>query len=328
VSIFQIYRALGTAFGINILFDPNLKRPGDRDRARGRDRPDALETLMRAAGHFYKVIDEHTIIIAADTPQNRRNLRGPGHPDLLPVERRGQGHDDHPAQLIDARRDRHERAAQRHHPARHRRQGEGRRADHRDQRQGAAEVVIDVELLQLTPTSCATWASCRALGVLDHPEPGHRRRRGRRGIRFSDLEFLNQSNWILSLPSFIYNFVKTSPTPSSSPSRSCASARARRRGLVIGDRVPIPVTTFNTANTVGSQHRADHLVPVPGRRHHDRHRAAGAPQPGDHAQAPVEVSNISGFIGLGAASSSRSSAPAPSSRPSACRTARPTSSPA
>ena len=27
---------------------------------------------MRAAGHFYKVIDEHTILIAADTPQNRR----------------------------------------------------------------------------------------------------------------------------------------------------------------------------------------------------------------------------------------------------------------
>ena len=27
---------------------------------------------MRAANHFYKVIDEQTIIIAADTPQNRR----------------------------------------------------------------------------------------------------------------------------------------------------------------------------------------------------------------------------------------------------------------
>ena len=33
VSIFEIYRALGKAFGINILFDPNLQGPGDRDRA-------------------------------------------------------------------------------------------------------------------------------------------------------------------------------------------------------------------------------------------------------------------------------------------------------
>ena len=52
-----------------------------RSAAQGRehlDRPDpdefqeALETLMRAGNHFYKVIDEHTILIAADTPQNRR----------------------------------------------------------------------------------------------------------------------------------------------------------------------------------------------------------------------------------------------------------------
>src|SRR6185295_18871731 len=72
VSIFSIYRALGQAFGINVLFDPNL-----RDQEIAIDLKDvtaqsALETLMRAAGHFYKVMDEHTIIIAQDTPQNRR----------------------------------------------------------------------------------------------------------------------------------------------------------------------------------------------------------------------------------------------------------------
>src|SRR5262245_54978439 len=72
-SLFQIYRALGQAFGINILFDPNL-----RDQEIAVDLKDvtaqsALETLMRTAQHFYKVMDEHTIIIAADTPQNRRN---------------------------------------------------------------------------------------------------------------------------------------------------------------------------------------------------------------------------------------------------------------
>ncbi|HEY4561689.1 MAG TPA: secretin N-terminal domain-containing protein, partial [Thermoanaerobaculia bacterium] len=72
VSLFSIYRALGQAFGINVLFDPNL-----RDQEISIDLKDvtaqaALETLMRAAGHFYKVMDEHSIIIAQDTPQNRR----------------------------------------------------------------------------------------------------------------------------------------------------------------------------------------------------------------------------------------------------------------
>jgi general secretion pathway protein D len=28
--------------------------------------------MMRAANHFYKVLDPHTILVAADTPQNRR----------------------------------------------------------------------------------------------------------------------------------------------------------------------------------------------------------------------------------------------------------------
>ena len=32
----------------------------------------SLEMVMQAAGHFYKVLDEHTIIVADDTPQNRR----------------------------------------------------------------------------------------------------------------------------------------------------------------------------------------------------------------------------------------------------------------
>src|SRR4029453_4918175 len=33
---------------------------------------DGLWILMAAAQHFYKVLDEHTILVAADTPQNRR----------------------------------------------------------------------------------------------------------------------------------------------------------------------------------------------------------------------------------------------------------------
>ena len=33
---------------------------------------DALEILMRSTKHFYKVVDEHTIIVVEDNPQNRR----------------------------------------------------------------------------------------------------------------------------------------------------------------------------------------------------------------------------------------------------------------
>ena len=33
----------------------------------------ALESVMQAAGHFYKVLDEKTVIVVEDTPQNRRD---------------------------------------------------------------------------------------------------------------------------------------------------------------------------------------------------------------------------------------------------------------
>ncbi|MEE8523139.1 MAG: hypothetical protein V3T72_04340, partial [Thermoanaerobaculia bacterium] len=72
-SALDIYRALGKAFGINVLFDPKIR---DQEISIVLDEvtaQNALEILMRTVGHFYKVLDEHSIIIADDTPQNRRN---------------------------------------------------------------------------------------------------------------------------------------------------------------------------------------------------------------------------------------------------------------
>src|SRR4029077_1883163 len=72
VSLFSIYRALGKAFGINILFDPNLRDQELAIELKEVTAQAALETLIRASGEFYKVMDEHSIIIAQDNPQNRR----------------------------------------------------------------------------------------------------------------------------------------------------------------------------------------------------------------------------------------------------------------
>src|ERR1041384_7143827 len=56
VSIFDIYRALGKAYGINVLFDPNLKDQEIAIELKDVTAKDALEVLMRASGHFYKVM--------------------------------------------------------------------------------------------------------------------------------------------------------------------------------------------------------------------------------------------------------------------------------
>src|ERR1700737_992301 len=69
----DIYRALGNAFGINILFDQAVKDDRITIELRDVTAQQALERVMQAANHFYKVLDEKTIIIVPDNPQARRD---------------------------------------------------------------------------------------------------------------------------------------------------------------------------------------------------------------------------------------------------------------
>ena len=68
----EIYQALGKAYGFNVLFDPNLKDDKLSIELNDVTAKQAIEIVMQAAGHFYKVIDEHSILVAEDNPQNRR----------------------------------------------------------------------------------------------------------------------------------------------------------------------------------------------------------------------------------------------------------------
>ncbi|MGZ8811909.1 MAG: secretin N-terminal domain-containing protein, partial [Thermoanaerobaculia bacterium] len=69
----DIYRALGSAFGINILFDQAVKDDRISIELRDVTAQQALERVMQAANHFYKVLDEKTIIVVPDNPQARRD---------------------------------------------------------------------------------------------------------------------------------------------------------------------------------------------------------------------------------------------------------------
>src|SRR5947209_15171611 len=69
----DIYRALGNAFGINILFDQAVKDDRIAIELKEVTAQQALERVMQAANHFYKVLDEHTIIVVPDNPQARRD---------------------------------------------------------------------------------------------------------------------------------------------------------------------------------------------------------------------------------------------------------------
>jgi general secretion pathway protein D len=69
----DIYRALGNAFGINVLFDQAVKDDRVTIELRDVTAQQALERVMQAGNHFYKVLDEKTIIVVPDNPQARRD---------------------------------------------------------------------------------------------------------------------------------------------------------------------------------------------------------------------------------------------------------------
>ncbi len=267
VSLFSIYRALGQAFGINILFDPNLRDQEVAISLKDVTAQSALEAVMRVGGSFYKVMDEHSIIIAQDTPQNRRTyedlviqtffLSNADMKEMLTILR----------SLIDARkiatndqlnaiilRDTADKV-----------KVAERIIEANDK--SKAEVVVDIELLQINSarlrdlgvnlsnysvtqsldfgqTNTTTGTGTTGTGTTTTTAPS--------GIRLSDLAFINQANWLLTLPSFVYNFIKQNTDAQLLAKPQLRITEGEKANLVIGDRVPIPLTTFNTQNAGNS----------------------------------------------------------------------------
>ncbi len=292
-SIKDIYLALGKAFGINVLFDPNLKDQEITLSLKSVTAQDALEVVMRAAAHFYKVQDERTIIVVADTPQNRRNyedlviqtffLSNADIKQVLTMLR----------SLVDAKkiatndqlnaivlRDTADKV-----------KVAEKIIESNDK--SKAEVVVDVELLQVNSTKLqelgmelSAYSITQSLDMGGTNIP----------LRLSDVDDLTSNNWTLTIPNFTYNLIKNSTQSQILARPQLRITEGEKARLLIGDRVPIPTTTFNTSNTVGGN-----IVPlttfqytdvgikieIEPRVHHNKEITL---------KVTVEVSNISDFV--------------------------------
>jgi general secretion pathway protein D len=288
VSVFDIYRALGKGFGINILFDPKLRDQKLPIELNDVDAQSALEILMRTANHFYKVLDETSIIVAEDNPQNRRNyedlviqtffLSNAEVKDVMTMLRSLVGakniasNDQLNAIVLRDTADKVKVAE--------------RIILTNDKSRG--EVVIDVELVQInTQKLQELGVSLSEYGVTQSLDPNP--------IRLSDVEFLNQANWILNLPAVVYDFVKNSTDAQLLANPQLRISDGEHATLHIGDREPIPVTTFNSSQTVGGN-----IVPITSFQYQDVGIRLEL-EPRIHhnqeisLQLTVEVSQISGF---------------------------------
>jgi len=255
----DIYKAIGDAFGINLLFDPKLKDNQLAIELKNVSAQQALESVMQAASHFYKVLDEKTLIIVEDTPQNRRDYEDLvvktfflSNADVKEVNNMLRA-------LIDARRistneqlnsivirDTADKVAIAE-----------RLINANDK--AKAEVMVGIELIQVDSnklrdigvslsayTAPFTFDPTPITGAKDNPR-----------IPLPKLDDITRSMWGVVVPSVTVNLIKSAGEAETLAQPEMRITEGEKGNLVIGDRVPIPTTTFNTTQTIGGN-----IVPI------------------------------------------------------------------
>jgi general secretion pathway protein D len=255
----EIYQAMAKAYGFNVLFDPKLKDDRIPIELNDVTAERALEIVMQAAGQFYKVLDAHSIIIADDTPQNRREYEDLviktfflSNADVKDVDKLLRS-------LIEARRlstneqlnaitlrDTADKVAIAE-----------KLISTNDK--AKAEVLVDVELLEvnrgkLQDLGTQLSASSYNIGI-DLDRVNEDRPDG--GLYLEDLDKIGNSSLFINVPSLLINLAKSSNEATALAQPKMRITEGEKGSLVIGDRIPIPVTSFNSANNVGSG-----IVPV------------------------------------------------------------------
>lgn len=255
----EIYEAVGKAYGFNVLFDPKLKDDRLAIELNELTAEQSLEMVMQAAGHFYKVLDEHSIIIAEDTPQNRREYEDLviktfflSNADVKEIDKLLRS-------LIEARRlstneqlnaitlrDTADKVAIAENLI-------------RVNDKAKAEVLIDVEILIMASTknsdigtALSTYNFNLSLdtGAINPDAPAG-------SLNLDDFKNISSGNWFINVPSILINLAKSAGEAQVLAQPQLRVTEGEKANLLIGDQVPIPVTSFNTSNTVGGS-----VVPI------------------------------------------------------------------
>jgi len=250
----EIYKALGNAFGINILFDQAVKDDRIAIELKDVTAQQALERLMQAANHFYKALDEHTIIVVPDNPQARRDYEdlvirtfylsnGDAEQVTNVVRTMIEARNVFPLKALNAItiRDTADkvRIAEKIIEANDK---------------AKAEVVVDVELLQIDlDKQQEMGAVVTGLGgVISASNVPTDTTGATKPSNLDTLRAIRSSNLNFTIPSIAYNFVKNVSNSETLANPELRISEGEKATLHIGQRVPVPVTTFPTINTGSS----------------------------------------------------------------------------
>jgi general secretion pathway protein D len=257
-SIKTIYEQLGKVGGINIIFDKQIQDQDFSIDVAGVTFEDILNILSLANGHFIKVIDETTILIIPDNQAKRKEYEDQvirtfylSSADIKDVqtllrtilsktrtiavnpELNAITIMDTPKSVALA----------------------SRIIESNDKNK--SEVVVGIELLEVNRQRVQTLG----IELTSHTVTQSLRGTGDGGGwtgTVNDLRYLNSTDWILTLPSIIYNFLKTDSDTRFLARPQLRVAEGETAKIHIGDKVPIPTTTFNFTQTDNS----GNVIPV------------------------------------------------------------------
>lgn len=250
-NVKDIYRALGNAFGINVMFDQRLKDDKISIELRDVTAQQALERVMQAAGHFYKVLDPHTIIVVPDTPQTRREYEdlvirtfylsnGDAEQVTNVVRTMIEARNVFPLKSLNAItiRDTADkvRIAEKIIEANDK---------------AKAEVVVGVELLQVDEQKLRNLGMSIATGstgLILHGSLVDSTGAAITGLTPSDVKNLNWDNLSFTVPSVEYGLAKSLSEATTLARPQLRISEGEKATLHIGKRIPVAVTTFTAAN--------------------------------------------------------------------------------
>jgi len=255
VALSKIFEAIGKASGINFIFDDKV----EIDKAMTIDIGNvtlemALDILMLQTKNFYKVIDDFTLLVAPDTRPKRQEYEDQvirtfflsnADPKTVTtvlrslLQSRQIAEDtelnsvtikDTPAKVAIA-----ERIVEAHDKSR-------------------GEVLIDVELLQINRNLAETLGLDLTSKLLTLQF-----RDGDERVPLNNLDILRQTgNWTVGIiPAVTLDFLKSDSDTKAIAQPQLRVSEGEQAQLLIGDRVPIPTTSFNTSQTVGGN-----IVPI------------------------------------------------------------------
>jgi general secretion pathway protein D len=250
----EIYKALGGAFGINILFDQAVKDDRIAIELKDVTAQQALERVMQAANHFYKALDEHTIIIVPDNPQARRDYEdlvirtfylsnGDAEQVTNVVRTMIEARNVFPLKALNAItiRDTADkvRIAEKIIEANDK---------------AKAEVVVDVELLQIDlDKQRDIGAVVQGLGGTLSADLPKDKDGNPLPSNLDALRALKSANLLFTIPSISYNLIKSIGNTETLANPELRISEGEKATLHIGQRVPVPVTTFVTGVQSGTQ---------------------------------------------------------------------------